>query len=238
MPLFSTQAPNAKPTIVASMIFFHTRYVFLLTPFDPERLLMNMLCLGNIVPVLLGKLLFRPLPSNGTSLREVHLLGSNSPSLPVLSNTYLYVTFYVSLWPRANWSFGLSTAIKPNEDPNDAMETHFNTSCAVMVGSDAAAKSKTPRCSRNKCEKVLYTPITCEVRTFLERPTRASPPHYLLTEPIILTFGSITYSPVINSSAQRIGIPIPINASQRHHPRQHRPVRQPLSRANKTLLND
>lgn len=238
MPLFSTLAPNVKPTIVVSMTFFHTRYVLLLTPLDPEWLLMNMFCLGNIVPVLLGKLLFRPLPPNGTSLREVYLLGSNSPSLPVLSDTYLYVASYMLLWPRANWSFDLYTAIKPNEDPNDAMETHFNTSCAVMLGSDAAAKSKTPRCSRNKCEKVLYTPITCEVRTFLEHPTRASLTHYLVPERIILTYGSIAYSLVINSFAQRIGIPIPTNASLRHHPRRHRPVRQPLSRANKTLLND
>ncbi|KAF8318979.1 hypothetical protein DL93DRAFT_2054101 [Clavulina sp. PMI_390] len=53
-------------------------------------------------------------------------------------------------------------SMKPNEDPNDAMETHFTTTCAVMVGKDVAAKSKTPRCSRNNCTKVLYTPITCE----------------------------------------------------------------------------
>jgi predicted nucleic acid binding AN1-type Zn finger protein len=56
-------------------------------------------------------------------------------------------------------------SIKPNEDPNDAMEAHFSTSCSVMLGNDAAAKAKNgpPRCSRNRCEKVLYTPITCDL---------------------------------------------------------------------------
>lgn len=74
----------------------------------------------------------------------------------------------------------IDIAIKPNEDPNDAMEAHFTTSCAVMLGNDAAAKSKskTPRCSKNRCEKVLYTPITCDVS--LSRVFPISSPYVIL----------------------------------------------------------
>jgi len=104
-------------------------------------------------------------------------------------------------------------AIKPNEDPNDAMEAHFSTSCTVMIGNDAAAnaKSKTPRCSRNRCEKVLYTPITCDVSIssrVLPLPSASFPPL------ICVDFLS---SSATSSFAQRIVTPIPTNVHRLAH---------------------
>ncbi|KAF8333531.1 uncharacterized protein EI90DRAFT_2994468 [Cantharellus anzutake] len=48
--------------------------------------------------------------------------------------------------------------IPMGEDPNIAMERHFNTACEVM----GKKKSGSPRCARAHCEKVLHAPIQCE----------------------------------------------------------------------------
>ncbi|THH28276.1 hypothetical protein EUX98_g5914 [Antrodiella citrinella] len=50
-------------------------------------------------------------------------------------------------------------AIPTGVDPNIAMERHFETDCAVLVGK--SAKSSTPRCSRPNCGKILFAPIAC-----------------------------------------------------------------------------
>ena len=136
-------------------------------------------------------------------MRRVHIDRSCCPSLSPMPNTRLYVRLFKSCC-RSWCHTDRYVAIKPNEDPNDAMEAHFSTSCTVMLGNDAAAKakSKTPRCTRNRCEKVLYTPITCDV-SILSRVL--PPPFHLLSVCCFLS------SSARSSFVQRIVTPMPTN---------------------------
>ncbi|VDC04447.1 unnamed protein product [Peniophora sp. CBMAI 1063] len=63
-------------------------------------------------------------------------------------------------------------AIPPGEDPNVRMERHLNAECSVMTGK---TKSKTPRCARGKCGKVLYAPIHCDKCSLDFCPTHRFP---------------------------------------------------------------
>ncbi|EIW81071.1 hypothetical protein CONPUDRAFT_82142 [Coniophora puteana RWD-64-598 SS2] len=51
-------------------------------------------------------------------------------------------------------------AIPPGQDPNVRMDRHINTECSVITGK--AAKKSTPVCTRGKCGKVLFAPISCD----------------------------------------------------------------------------
>ncbi|KAJ6508733.1 hypothetical protein C8R45DRAFT_893452 [Mycena sanguinolenta] len=50
-------------------------------------------------------------------------------------------------------------AVKPGQDANEAVETHFLRDCSVMTGK-AKARS-TPICARARCGKALFAPIQC-----------------------------------------------------------------------------
>ncbi|KAJ7366920.1 hypothetical protein DFH08DRAFT_835930 [Mycena albidolilacea] len=50
-------------------------------------------------------------------------------------------------------------AVRPGQDANEAVETHFVRDCSVMTGK-AKARS-TPVCARPRCGKALFAPIRC-----------------------------------------------------------------------------
>ena len=55
-------------------------------------------------------------------------------------------------------------AIPPGEDPNIRMERHFNNDCSVLIET-SGKKSSQPHCAKAKCNKVLWSPIRCDVGT-------------------------------------------------------------------------
>ncbi|KAF7365175.1 Chorismate mutase [Mycena venus] len=77
-------------------------------------------------------------------------------------------------------------SVRPGQDANEAVETHFVRDCAVMTGK---AKAKTtPICARARCGKALFAPIRCTVHmqpTILPRPSfpRGSTPAPLRRKP-------------------------------------------------------
>ncbi|KAF9517289.1 hypothetical protein BS47DRAFT_1340049 [Hydnum rufescens UP504] len=66
------------------------------------------------------------------------------------------------------------------EDPNIAMERHFDNACEVMGRKRNAA----PRCARHKCKNVLITPIRCESCKELFCPTHRHPSTHRCTPTI------------------------------------------------------
>ena len=57
-------------------------------------------------------------------------------------------------------------AIPPGEDPNLRLGRHVDRDCVVMHGK-TAKQSTTPTCSRARCGKPLWQPITCDVRVLI-----------------------------------------------------------------------
>lgn len=58
-------------------------------------------------------------------------------------------------------------AIPPGEDPNIKIGRHVDNECEVMNGKEAK-KSLTPICARPRCDKRLWQPIQCDVRSLLD----------------------------------------------------------------------
>jgi len=50
-------------------------------------------------------------------------------------------------------------AVRPGQDANEAVETHFVRDCSVMTGKTKA--KTTPICARARCGKALFAPIRC-----------------------------------------------------------------------------
>ncbi|KAJ7069731.1 hypothetical protein C8F01DRAFT_1113760 [Mycena amicta] len=50
-------------------------------------------------------------------------------------------------------------SVRPGQDANEAVETHFMTDCSVMTGRAKARSS--PVCARARCGKTLFAPIRC-----------------------------------------------------------------------------
>ena len=69
-------------------------------------------------------------------------------------------------------------AIPPGQDPNIRMERHINTECSVITGRSGNAKS-TPHCARQKCHKVLFSPIRCDVSYFVFYVAHYSRPYVM-----------------------------------------------------------
>ncbi|KJA15079.1 hypothetical protein HYPSUDRAFT_48682 [Hypholoma sublateritium FD-334 SS-4] len=53
----------------------------------------------------------------------------------------------------------LPVSVRPGDDPDIRMDRHIETECSYMTGAVRARTS--PICSRVRCKKVLFVPITC-----------------------------------------------------------------------------
>ncbi|KAI0036440.1 hypothetical protein K488DRAFT_41129 [Vararia minispora EC-137] len=102
---------------------------------------------------------------------------------------------------------GEPVAIPPGEDPNIRMERHLSQECTVMTGK--TKQSKTPRCARAMCNKVLYAPIKCDKCKLEFCPTHRFPATHNCS-----SIGS-TSKPALPKPIVRSNIPKPsVSASQ------------------------
>jgi len=86
-------------------------------------------------------------------------------------------------------------SVPVGEEPDTAMERHFETACEVM----GQKKRGTPRCARHKCGKVLYSPIRCDSCKELFCPThRHTSSHRCITDP---ASGASTSAPKIRPAS-------------------------------------